>query len=217
MTTALTSSLIETVQSECGTLCESMDYAFEELTLTVSRLELLTVLQRLRDVCGFEQLIDLLAVDYAAYGQDEWKTNEATSTGFSRAVEPLATHAMDLSGERRFAVVYHLLSLQHNARVRVKVFLPGDRPMVSTATALWPCADWHEREAFDMMGIVFEGHPDLRRILTDYGFVGHPFRKDFPLSGSVEMRYDAATQRVIYGPVEIEPRVLVPRVIRNPA
>ena len=188
----------------------------------------------LRDEFGFEQLIDVCGVDYLGYGTDEWDTG-TSSEGFSRGVEgkgpgrfgygqrPSAQGAQP-QGEvplampaRRFAAVIHLLSVRHNRRLRLRCFAPDDAlPMVASVTDIWPIANWFEREAFDLFGIVFEGHPDLRRILTDYGFVGHPFRKDFPLIGNVEVRYDAASQRVIYEPVtSVEPRVNVPRVIRD--
>ncbi|MBT8062383.1 MAG: NADH-quinone oxidoreductase subunit C [Gammaproteobacteria bacterium] len=172
---------------------------------------------------SFEQLTDLCGVDYLGYGQDEWETRDATTEGFSRGVDalgpgrfrwkelPEAQHV-----ENRFAVVVHLISIRHNRRLRLKTFA-GDEgmPIVPSLVDIWNSANWYEREAFDLLGIVFEGHPDLRRILTDYGFTGHPFRKDFPLIGNVTVRYDEAQRRVVYEPVEIEPRVLVPRVIRD--
>jgi NADH-quinone oxidoreductase subunit C len=160
----------------------------------------------------FEQLIDVCGVDYAAYGLSEWATEEASTTGFGRGVDRDQELAVD--DPRRFAVAYHLLSLVHNRRVRLRVYAGGAQPMVDSVVPVWASANWFEREAFDLFGILFRGHPDLRRILTDYGFVGHPFRKDFPLSGQVEMRYDPVQGRVIYEPVSIPPRVLVPRVIR---
>lgn len=189
--------------------------AYGELTLTLAPGQLLDALCCLRDTpdLAFTQLIDLCVVDYQAFGQAEWVTEAATRTGFARGVQrqqPEVAGAMPA----RYAVVYHLLSLAHNRRVRVKVYAEGEPPRVPSLTALWPNADWYEREAFDLFGVFFEGHPDLRRLLTDYGFIGHPFRKDFPLIGQVEMRYDPTQQRVIYEPVSIEPRVLVPRVIR---
>ena len=147
------------------------------------------------DLC-FEQLIDLCGVDYLDYGKDSTQT-DADGTG------------------PRFAVVYHLLSVSHNHRLRVVVRLEEEAPTTDSVIDIWPVADWFEREAFDLFGIIFIGHPDLRRLLTDYGFVGHPFRKDFPLSGHVEMRYDKEKGRVVYEPVSIEPRVTVPRVIRE--
>ena len=190
----------------------------------------------LRDEFGFEQLIDVCGVDYMGHGSDEWDT-DVSSEGFSRGVEGRgpgrfkygevpSQQAAQPQGEvatsapsRRFAVVVQLLSVSNNQRVRVRVFAPDDAfPVVDSLTDLWPVANWFERETFDLFGILFTGHPDLRRILTDYGFVGHPFRKDFPLIGNVEVRYDAQAQRVIYEPVtSVEPRVLVPRVIRDDA
>ena len=201
------------VESRCG-----------ELTFEVAPTGLLAVCQALRDEAdwSFEQLIDLCGVDYAAYGQDEWNTDTATSSGFSRGRQPLDRLAAGLSpqtgeGEqRRFAVVHHLLSVKHNRRLRLRTWCePGEPPMVDSVIEIWKAADWFEREAFDLFGILFRGHPDLRRLLTDYGFIGHPFRKDFPLSGNVEVRYDPARGRVVYEPVSIEPRTLVPRVIRE--
>lgn len=185
-----------------------------ELTLLVPAERLLSVARELHDhpELRFAQLIDLCGVDYVAYGQTEWETSEATTTGFGRGVDPI--NDLDLDNPERFAVVYHLLSLEYNRRLRLRVYAGGQQPMVDSVRGVWQAADWFEREAFDLFGILFRGHPDLRRILTDYGFVGHPFRKDFPLSGQVEMRYDPEQQRVIYEPVEIEPRVLVPKVVR---
>lgn len=166
--------------------------ALHELTVVVSRQHLLDVCRVLRDDEDFycEQLSDLCGVDYSEYGNGSWH------------------------GER-FAVVYHLLSIRHNHRIRLKVFTGGEVPVVDSVTGIWSVADWFEREAFDLFGIVFDGHPDLRRILTDYGFIGHPFRKDFPVTGHVAMRYDEEQGRVVYEPVEIEPRTLVPRIIRH--
>lgn len=188
-----------------------------EITLTLPLADMLAGFQALRDILDFTQLIDLCVVDYQTYGQSEWVTDAATRTGFARGVQRLHAQpdaAPDSTFLTRYAVVTHLLSLSRNARVRVKVHAQGEPPRVPSLTLLWPNADWYEREAFDLYGVFFEGHPDLRRILTDYGFIGHPFRKDFPLIGQVEMRYDPAQQRVIYEPVSIEPRILVPRVIR---
>lgn len=183
-----------------------------ELTIEVSAARCHAVCTTLRDTkdLAFEQLIDVCGVDYLTYGQDEWKTDTAPNTGFSRAVK-----VMKRDQGPRFAVVYHLLSLKHNHRLRVKAFVDDNDLTIQSVNDIWPSANWFEREAFDLYGIMFEGHPDLRRILTDYGFIGHPFRKDFPLSGYVEVRYDAVQQRVVYQPVSIEPRVLVPKVIRD--
>ncbi|HVC49237.1 MAG TPA: NADH-quinone oxidoreductase subunit C [Burkholderiales bacterium] len=162
-----------------------------ELTLIVKATDWIDVAHVLRDVLGFEQMIDLCGVDYQDYGDGGWEGN-------------------------RFAVVMQLLSISHNIRLRVRTFAQDDDfPVIPSVVEVWPSANWYEREAFDLFGILFDGHPDLRRILTDYGFVGHPFRKDFPLSGNVEMRYDPEQGRVIYQPVTIEERVLVPRVIRE--
>jgi NADH-quinone oxidoreductase subunit C len=176
-----------------GDKAQSLQVVREELTLTVKAADYLAVMQVLRDApqALFEQLIDLCGMDYQAYGDGRWEG-------------------------QRFAAVVHLLSVTHNHRVRVRVFCPEDDfPVLASVTSLWAAANWYEREAFDLYGIVFEGHDDLRRILTDYGFIGHPFRKDFPLSGHVEMRYDAERQRVIYEPVTIEPREITPRIIRE--
>ncbi len=197
-----------------------------EVTVEVASDAALTVFTDLRDrpEFAFEQLIDLCGVDYAAYGKDEWATIETTGSGFSRGVEPgapgrdpesVTRFGRTVPGGARFAVVYHLLSQSLNHRVRVRVFAPDDElPVVDSVCRVWASADWFEREAFDLLRHLFEGHSDLRRTLTDYGFVGHPFRKDFPLSGHVEMRYDPERGRVVYEPVSIEPRVLVPRVVR---
>jgi NADH-quinone oxidoreductase subunit C len=188
-----------------------------EVTVELAQAHLLTICTALRDEpdFAFEQLIDLCGVDYYAYGAVEWDTEQATDTGFSRGRE--SGRAVDSTWQgSRYAVVYHLLSLRHNQRLRLRVYAEDETtPMVSSVTGIWASANWYEREAFDLFGILFEGHPDLRRILTDYGFIGHPFRKDFPLSGNVEMRYDPEKGRVVYQPVSIEPRVLVPRVIRR--
>ncbi len=196
-----------------------------EVTIEVADSDYLSVCKKLRDdeQFAFGMLIDLCGVDYSAYGQDEWKTN-ASANGFSRGVDT-ATHGRlkfgdelpESGGDRkRFAAVVHLLSIKNNQRLRVRVFAEDDSmPVVKSVVDIWNGANWFEREAFDLYGLHFDGHPDLRRILTDYGFVGHPFRKDFPLSGNVEMRYDPEKKRVVYEPVSIEPRVLVPRVIRE--
>lgn len=207
----LADDLVEPLAGQgCTTLVE-----FDELTLVVPAEKLLAVCQILRDhkSLRFEQLIDLCGVDYAAYGKTEWATTEASTDGFSRGVDRDLDLLLD--DPKRFAVAYHLLSLAHNRRLRLRVYAEGGAPLLDSVVPVWASANWFEREAFDLFGILFRGHPDLRRILTDYGFVGHPFRKDFPLSGQVEMRYDPAQGRVVYEPVSIEPRVLVPRVIRE--
>jgi len=191
-----------------------------ELTFEVDKADLIGVATALRDEDGlrFETLIDLCGVDYLSYGQDEWQTDSATSTGFSRASIPknIVPDADTTFDPRRFAVVYHLLSVGLNHRLRLRVFAGEENPpVVPSVVAVWSSANWYEREAFDLYGVLFDGHPDLRRILTDYGFIGHPFRKDFPVVGNVETRYDPERGRVIYQPVSIEPRTLVPKVIRD--
>ena len=191
------SSRLETlstvVQAALGDACASATAALGELTVEVKAGQLLTVAEKLRDApeLKFEQLIDLCGMDYSSYGDGSWDG-------------------------QRFAVVYHLLSLSYNCRLRLRVFAADDDfPVVDSVIGVWPSANWYEREAFDLYGIMFSGHPDLRRLLTDYGFIGHPFRKDFPLSGNVEMRYDPDKRRVIYQPVTIEPREITPRIIRE--
>jgi NADH-quinone oxidoreductase subunit C len=178
-------------------LLDARDYTLTEhvgeLTLVIKRADMIEVMTLLRDDYDlrFDQLVDVCGVDYSAYGEGAWDG-------------------------LRFAAVYHLLAIGKNQRLRVRVFAEEDEfPVVDSVVGIWPSANWFEREAFDLFGIVFEGHPDLRRILTDYGFIGHPFRKDFPLSGNVEMRYDPDRQRVIYQPVTIEEREITPRIIRE--
>lgn len=181
------------LEKALGDRVQSLTESIGELTLVVKAADYYDVMRTLRDDASlkFEQLIDLCGVDYADYGDGAWNGP-------------------------RFAGVSHLLSITHNWRVRVRVFAPDDDlPVVASVTTIWNSADWYEREAFDLYGLVFEGHPDLRRILTDYGFIGHPFRKDFPVSGYVEMRYDPVQRRVVYQPVTIEPREIIPRVIRE--
>ena len=199
---------------------------FGEVTIEIKPAELLATCEALRDhsELAFAQLVDLCGVDYGTYGEAEWSTDTEAGQGFSRAVDANSVGRLSFGSapalsERdkpRFAVAYHLLSLDHNVRLRVRCYCENDDfPVVPSVTGIWSCADWYERECFDLFGILFEGHDDLRRLLTDYGFVGHPFRKDFPLVGNVEMRYDPEVGRVVYEPVTIEPRVLVPRVIRT--
>jgi NADH-quinone oxidoreductase subunit C len=198
--------------------------ALGQVTVEVAVDAYLEVARALRDERDFrfEQLIDLCGVDHLGYGEVEWDTTDVSSQGFSRGVEGEGPGRFRggakaaAGGDRRFAVVVHLLSLANNQRVRLRAFASDDLlPVVPSLVGLWQAATWFEREAFDLFGIVFEGHPDLRRLLTDYGFVGHPFRKDFPLIGNVEVRYDSEKGRVVYEPVSIEPRVLVPRVVRH--
>ncbi|RYF75619.1 MAG: NADH-quinone oxidoreductase subunit C [Comamonadaceae bacterium] len=186
-------SLRQTVVQTLGDKVKRMDIALGELTLTVSAADYLEAMQTLRDApgCRFEQLMDLCGVDYSAYRDSVWEGP-------------------------RYCAVLHLLSVSLNQRIRVKVFCPDDDfPLLDSVMPIWNSVNWFEREAFDLYGIVFEGHEDLRRILTDYGFIGHPFRKDFPISGHVEMRYDEELKRVVYQPVTIEPRDITPRIIRE--
>ncbi|MGB9332639.1 MAG: NADH-quinone oxidoreductase subunit C [Steroidobacteraceae bacterium] len=188
-----------------------------ELAYETDAAALLSVCRTLRDApeLNFQMLMDLAGVDYLHYGRDDWQTSSATRSGFSRArVASEGPPAADEPG--RFAVTYHLLSIAHNQRLRLRVHAPDSaEPVIDSVVPVWASANWFEREAFDLFGILFRGHPDLRRILTDYGFIGHPFRKDFPLIGNVEVLYDPAKGRVVYQPVSITPRVLVPKVIRH--
>ncbi len=192
--------------------------ALGELTIEVSIENLIDVLKELRDndLFLFEQMIDVAGVDYLTFGLDEWATNEATSEGFERGRQDgLNSKENSKWDKARYAVVYHLLSVTLNQRIRVRIFVEEDSMIVPSVVDLWNGANWFEREAFDLFGILFDGHPDLRRLLTDYGFIGHPFRKDFPVIGELEMRYDEETQQCVYEPVSIEERILVPRVIRE--
>lgn len=221
-------------QKQSNSLAERLSARFGHLlvisttrsdtTAEVAAGDLVSVTTALRDEAefAFSELVDLCGVDYLGYGQNEWETEV---DGYSRGVEGEAMGRFDwedrprvVSQDRRFAAVIHLLSIKHNKRLRLRVFCEDESlPILPSLTGVWPGVNWFERETFDLFGIIFDGHPDLRRILTDYGFVGHPFRKDFPLIGNVEVRYDPQQKRVIYEPVSIEPRVLVPRVIRDDA
>ncbi len=208
-----TAQAIETRFGERATRVPALD---GEIAIEVAPGQLLAVCRQLRDApdLAFEQLVDLSGIDYLDFGRSEWTTESATASGFSRGVDRDRPRNDD--GRSRFAIVYHLLSVSRNTRLRVRCrCLPGEPPMIDSVVDVWASADWYEREAFDLFGVLFRGHPDLRRILTDYGFIGHPFRKDFPLSGNVEVRYDPTLGRVIYQPVSIEPRVTVPKVIRK--
>lgn len=210
----LAQSLAEQFRGKASSVVVSRD----EVTIEVPGAYLIEVATQLRDENQFlfETLIDLCGVDYSRYGASEW--NASPRNSFSRGAMPMQNAKEDnvFRPSHRFSVVYHLLSVTNNQRLRVRVYLEDEAsPLVASVVRVWPSASWYEREAFDMFGIVFEGHPDLRRILTDYGFVGHPFRKDFPLEGHLEVRYDVKKQRVVYEPVTVEPRVLVPRVVRH--
>lgn len=214
------------LRAHFGDKVQQVTLAFHEICIEVTPEHLIEVASALRDEPAFayQQLIDLCGVDYSQYGKTEWETDASSSTGFSRGVDSASmgrlTFGDELSCEDadkpRFASVMQLISYAHNRRVRVKVFAENnDLPVIPSVTEIWKSANWYERESFDLFGILYSDHPDLRRILTDYGFVGHPFRKDFPLIGHVEMRYDPQQKRVIYEPVSIDPRVLVPRVKRE--
>ena len=226
----------DALRERFGETLRRRDSSCGELSFDLDAPELVATAAALRDeeAFSFEALIDICGVDYLGYGEVEWRTGQATGTGFSRAAErgrepgsgEPANDAAGASGANataagegasaRFAAVYHLLSLRHNRRLRLRAFAQGESPpLLPSVCEVWQAADWFEREAFDLFGIVFEGHGDLRRILTDYGFIGHPFRKDFPLIGKTEVRYDESRRRVVYEPVSIEPRTLVPRVIRD--
>ncbi|HAT2139720.1 TPA: NADH-quinone oxidoreductase subunit C [Legionella pneumophila] len=208
--------LIEKLQVDLANHITELTSAYGEVTIECEVQNLLPVMIELRDreEFSFDELIDLCGVDYLHYGDYDWETESATEHGFSRGVERQEAKAYAVN-KPRFAVVYHLLSTKKNHRLRVKLFVEESHLIVPSVHHLWKSANWFEREAYDLYGILFDGHPDLRRLLTDYGFIGHPFRKDFPLSGEVEMRYDAKLQKVIYAPVNIVPRIVVPKVIRN--
>src|SRR6202521_1025967 len=211
-------SLGQAVARALPDLLRAVPNTCRELTYEVAAAHLLEAARVLRDApdLKFEMCMDVCGVDYLQHGRDEWNTQSATSSGFSRGVARAAPRVGEMAPGRRFAAVYHLLSISLNQRLRLRVFCADDdAPMVDSVTGIWAGANWFEREAFDLFGILFKGHPDLRRLLTDYGFIGHPFRKDFPLSGNVEVRYDPEKGRVVYQPVTIDPRVLVPKVIRH--
>ena len=192
------------VSSDMPTVCVSGNHLHETMTILRDDPEL-----------EYEMLSDLCGVDYLHYGVDDWRANAVTNTGFTRAKRLESDRKLSSWPKPRFAVVYHLLSIHHNRRVRIKVYVHENSMNVPSVTSLWPCADWFEREAFDLYGFVFVNHPDLRRLLTDYGFKGHPFRKDFPMEGYVEMIYDGEKGHCVYQPVSIQPRVNIPKVIRK--
>ena len=218
-------TVIEMFAERFGSDASVVDMKCGIATVEIAAGNWLEICRQLRDdeAFSYEQLTDLCGVDHLGYGQSEWETGDATAEGFSRGVEGFGPGRFNWDQrpeagriERRFAVVAHLLSFRHNRRLRVRCFaVEDDLPIGPSLVDIWNSANWYERETFDLFGIVFEGHPDLRRILTDYGFTGHPFRKDFPLIGNVAVRYDSEKKRVIYEPVEIESRVLVPRVLRE--
>ncbi len=218
-------ALVQALEDVLGSKVASLAEHRGQLTAVIKAEHWLDVAYQLRDEprLHFEQLVDMCGIDYLGYGDDEWETTEATDTGFSRGVDALGPGRFSWAERpeagaipNRFAVVVHLLSLKHNRRLRLRCYSPDDElPVLPSLIDVWNSVNWYEREAFDLFGMIFEGHPDLRRIMTDYGFIGHPFRKDFPLIGNVTVLYDEDKKRVVYVPVEIEPRVLVPRVIRR--
>ena len=230
-------TLVAELQARFGDAAVEVAEPRGEVTLEVPAADFAVASAALRDEFGFDTFVDLCGVDYLSYGDDEWDTDGVSAEGFSRGVEgkgpgrfawgEVPSHQVvepvsvlpDTAPSRRYAAVLHILSVPRNLRLRVRCFAAdAGMPVVPSVTGVWPGANWFEREAFDLFGIIFEGHPDLRRILTDYGFVGHPFRKDFPLIGNVEVRYDEQKKRVVYEPVtSVEPRVGVPRVIRDDA
>ena len=212
--------LMEKIDARFGNQVKKINSICNELTYELDKKDLLDVATALRNEAdfGFEMLIDVCGIDYLHYGHTEWTTQSATGTGFSRGVErkQIILDDSDNFDPKRFAVVYHLLSIKNNSRLRLRTYTGSSNPpIVKSVVDIWNSANWFEREAFDLFGILFDGHPDLRRILTDYGFIGHPFRKDFPIMGNVEISYDTEQGRVAYKPVSIEPRTLVPRSIRD--
>ena len=211
------------IQKLHANINERFSHLIENSKITYGELTIEVIPDHLREICfglrddakfDFKLLLDVCGVDFLQYGISEWQTDSASESGFERGVEVNA-----FSDERhlkhRFASVYHLLSIGCNQRIRIRVFLDEKQLEVPSVQDIWPAANWFERESFDLLGIIYQGHPDLRRILTDYGFIGHPFRKDFPLIGNLEARYDAVERRVIYEPVSIQPRILEPKVIRT--
>lgn len=210
-------TLLANINERYSDMIDSARVALGELTVEVKP-------EHLVNLCGalcnesdfrFDLLVDVCGIDYLQYGLDDWQTESATESGFSRGVTSMTLRESPKK-PCRFAVVYHLLSTKHNHRIRLRVNIPDHSDLiVDSVMPIWPAANWFEREAFDLYGILFRNHPDLRRLLTDYGFVGHPFRKDFPLVGKVEARYDATLKRVVHEAVSIQPRILEPKVIRH--
>jgi NADH-quinone oxidoreductase subunit C len=200
-----------------------VDYSENDMvTLTVEKTNLKKLLKILKEShdLKFTQLIDLCAVDFIDYGKSEWETKEATSSGYNRGINPQSHSRIDFINEDeveeyKLTVVYHLLSMDFNIRIRIKCNLDNDSLIIPSVTEIFASADWYEREAYDLFGVLFEGHNDLRRILTDYGFIGHPFRKKFPLTGNTQVAYDPEQKKVVNQAVDITPRTLVPKVIRK--
>ena len=210
-------SLKDNITSALSTWQHQIIEDYNELTIEINPKDIVAVARQLRDAesLAFDMLVDISGVDYLHYGLSEWRTDEAANTSYERGVQWLTPEDRSDAMPERFGVVYHLLSIPHNHRVRIKLYVPEQDPIIDSVYEVWPAANWFEREVFDLYGVLFQNQPDLRRILTDYGFIGHPFRKDFPLSGKVEVRYDAASERVVYEGVNIEPRVLAPKVVRE--
>jgi NADH-quinone oxidoreductase subunit C len=211
-------ALASKVVAQLGDKVKRVAALADELCFEIQPTDLRAACMTLRDApeLRFESLLDVAGIDYSDYGKSEWKTLSATGSGFSRGVNRGGPAPAVPHDGARFAVAYQLLSVTHNERLRIRARCEdAEDPIIDSLVDVWPSANWFEREAFDLFGILFAGHPDLRRILTDYGFIGHPFRKDFPLIGNVEVRYDPEKRRVVYEPVSIEPRTLVPRVIRH--
>jgi NADH-quinone oxidoreductase subunit C len=216
MTEARIKKLCQTLKTHGAKLYQKLELKLDEVTLTVQPdnwIALATLLKE-HQALDCAMLIDLCGIDYLHYGQGEWTTHTAADQGFSRARQPIQPNTFT-GAKGRFAVVYHLLSLTHRHRVRVIVRLPKQSTAMMSVCNLWPAANWFERETFDLFGIEFSDHPDLRRILTDYGFIGHPFRKDFPVHGKVELRYDAKLEQCVYEPVSIKKRNVIPKIIRT--
>lgn len=209
--------LADNLRKRFGNTIHSINLSAGQITIEIDPTKVREVCLALRDEDDFhfEQLTDVCGVDYLQYGLAEWQTEKTTATGYSRGVDRGHREKNIVWDKPRFAVVYHLISYKKNTRLRIKAFCEGEHPHIDSVTDIWAAANWFEREAFDLYGILFDGHPDLRRILTDYGFVGHPFRKDFPLIGHVELRFDATEGRCVYEPVSIQPRTLVPKTIRK--
>jgi NADH-quinone oxidoreductase subunit C len=205
--------LIKDIKEKLNEEIVDLKVSFDMVTLEVESNKLISVAKKLKNdkTFDFSQLIDLAGIDYYSYSSEEWETKKVTTAGFCRGRKS----TLD-TNQKRFAVAYHLLSINHNMRLRIKCYAGNNEPpCIPSVTSIWNSANWFEREAFDLFGIFFIGHNDLRRILTDYGFIGHPFRKDFPLIGEMEVRYDFQQKRVVYDPVSITERTLVPKVIRK--
>jgi NADH-quinone oxidoreductase subunit C len=213
----ITTELKEKIHELLGEELISLDQSNAEITMTIDRKDIIYIMDVLKNsVLDFSMLMDICGVDYLHFGLYDWETSNVTSTGFARAISRLSKKNSKLvHSDHRYGCIYHLQSLEQNCRLRVKVFLPEEEPCIESVVDIWESANWYEREAYDLFGIVFTNHPDLRRILTDYGFIYHPFRKDFPLSGYTEIRYDASANKVVHEPVELDDREIIPKVFRE--